>query len=271
MDKTDKKPYLILVASQKGGVGKTTIAINLAIALSYQDYKVMLVDSDIATFSVSEHLGIKASEEGFVEAVNGKAEIGDVIFSYEPLDLHLIMGGLSQSPEFPTPEDLTKFYAQLLKMDYDFIIIDSQPGFFNSNLAKYINDVLIVTTPDSPSAISSAKLSAYCERLKLGHRLVINKAGYSKFELDKEEVEKLFGDVAYASMPEDKIIPESLAKHKPAYMLDKGAPFAAAMELLSRVYILKVGEPVQNREMDEQRKRRGFFGRLAKWAAGPGK
>ncbi|MDE1860228.1 MAG: P-loop NTPase [Candidatus Micrarchaeota archaeon] len=262
----DKKPYLIFVASQKGGVGKTTIALNLSIALTYQDYSVLLIDSDVATFSVKEHLGIQGSGKGYIDAITGKATVADCIFSYQPVGLDLILGDTGDDTSGDvTPDSLNKFYSQVLKLSYDFIIVDGQPGLFNSTIAKYLNDVIIVTTPDNPSAISSAKLSSYCEKLKVSHRLLINRTGYSKFELTREGVERLFGDVAYATMPEDKIIPESLAKHRPAYMLDRGSGFATAIEALSRVYMLRVGEPETHTPVGGK-KRRGFFGRFARWA-----
>src|SRR5271170_712052 len=105
----DKRPYLILVASQKGGVGKTTVAINLAVALTEQDYRVILVDADTSTFSVNDHLGIKKGGNGFVEAVEGSAPLGDCIFAYQPIDLKLMLGSDTKDVYKPSAEDLAKF------------------------------------------------------------------------------------------------------------------------------------------------------------------
>ncbi len=190
------------------------------------------------------------------------------MFVYQNIDLAIVLGSPSDETPEIKPEHLVRFYSQLAKQDYDFIIIDSQPGLFQNSIARYLNDVIIVTTPDSPSAASSAKLASYCEKLKVPHRLVINRTGYSKFELSKEEVEKLFGDVAYVMFPEDKIVPESLSKKKPVYLMDRGAPFAAAVDEIARVYTLKAGE-AQSEEAKSKRK--GFFEKVAWWTFKSGK
>lgn len=263
----EKRPYTIMVASQKGGVGKTTVAVNLAVALAKHDYKVILIDADASTFSVNGHLGIRASGNGFIEAVQGKSSINDSIFVYQPLDLHLMLGSESKEIYRPDAEDLSKFYAQIAKTDYDFVVIDSSPGLFDSTYAKYINDVIIVTTPDNPSATSNAKLAAFCAKLKLSYRLVINKSGNSKSALEKEDVERLFGDVAFGTLPEDGLVGQSILKQVPACLMDNGAPFPASIEELSRVYLLKAGEP--SRKDPDRFARRSFFRKFADWTIGP--
>ncbi len=264
----ENKPYMIMIASQKGGVGKTTIAINLAISLIYQKYSVLLVDGDIFTSSVSEQLGIISEGNGYKEAIEGDAKVEDTIFAYEPINLRIIPGSPSKEHFEPNPEKLERFYKQISKMEFDFIIVDNPPGLFNNLLARYFNEVAILTTADSTAAVSSSKLAAYCDKYKIKHRLIINRVGYSKFELNVEQVEKLFGDIAFAEIPEDMIISESLSKHKPAYLIDRNSAFSMAIDELSRAYTLRAGEPQPAFPFESDRNSKGgFFSRLMGWGS----
>ncbi len=262
------KPYLILFASQKGGVGKTTVSLNLACALVMRKYKVLLVDTDIESASMSEQLGVKADSKGYLDVLGGKVEIDEVLFAYEPVDLYLIPGTPAEERLMQKPEIIEKFYSKLSHADFDFIIIDSPPGLFPSEISRYFNDVAILTTPDSVASSGSAKMAKYCDKHKISHKLIINRMGYSKFDLEKDEVEKIYGDVAFIAIPEDKIIAESVRKHKPAYVIDRSSDFSVAVEELARDYALKVGESDEDRKMEFERDTKpSFFGKFFGWVS----
>ncbi|MDE1855287.1 MAG: MinD/ParA family protein [Candidatus Micrarchaeota archaeon] len=247
-------------------MGKTTIALNLAVALTYKKYKVLLVDTDTESASLSEQLGVRPEGRGYLDMLNSNAEVKDMLFSYEPIDLYLIPGSPSEQRIAPKSERLVKLYSKLAHADFDFVIIDSPPGLFSEEVARYFNDVAILTTPDSVSSSGSAKMAEYCRRFKLEHRLIINRMGYSKFDLEREEVERLYGDVAFQAVPEDKIIEESLMKHKPAYMIDRNADFCVAIDELARDYALKLSQSSPGGDMQFERDTKpGLFEKLAKW------
>jgi ATP-binding protein involved in chromosome partitioning len=258
------KPFFIFIASQKGGVGKTTVALNLAVALRYHNFKVLFVDTDTESASASEQLGIKVDGRGYADVVKGDAEIEEVLFAYEPIDLYVIPE--SASGLDAAFEQVEKFYAKLAKQNYDFVIIDNPPGRFIPDIAKYLNDVAILTTPDMVSTRGSYRMSKYCEKLKLEHRLIINRVGYGKFDMEREQIEKIYGDVAFQAIPEDHIVSESISKQKPAFLIDRNSYFCLAIEDLAKEYSLKVKDNEQDAAFTPERETKPtLLERLAKW------
>ena len=77
---------------------------------------------------------------------------------------------------------------------------------------------------------------------------------------------KIYGDVAFHTLPEDDVIAESLMKRKPAYMLDKNSDFSLAIDELANDYALRVGEAknVQNLQSERSAKP-SAFSKFAKW------
>ncbi len=237
-------PYVIRVSSQKGGVGKTTIAVNLATALRRSGYGVLLVDTDIVSPAVGEYFGIRNSNIGYADLLQGGVEVKNAIFAYQPIDLSVIAGTYMSSAYDPDQKklmkDLESFYAQIKKLDYDFVIIDSPPGAIPTGTAKFYDEVLIVATPERVSCSGSRALAKQCEKNHLKCRMIINKRGHSKYEPSLYEMQMLYGDLVEAVIPENEIIPESLIAHVPAHILSEDNPFTKAIKNLSKIYSLRI-------------------------------
>lgn len=140
---------IVAVASGKGGVGKTTVSVNLALALAKTGAKVGLLDSDIYGPSVPLMLGLKASPE----VVNNKIqppEIGGIKvismgFFYEQSQQAGIYRG-------PIVSGIVKqFLTDVNWGELDYLIIDLPPGTGDAPLTIAqtipITGILIVTTP----------------------------------------------------------------------------------------------------------------------------
>lgn len=238
-----KKSYTILSASQKGVVGKTIVAINIAAALRSAGYDVLLIDMDVANPSIAPLLGIRSTGKGFAEMLKGKIELEQVQVVYAPVDFYILPSGGSGEAVNPTTEELNKFFAKVKKLNYDFIICDTPPGAVDSGSLKNYDEALIVTTPEETAVYGAQKLSQILNEHHLLHKLVINRVKDDKYELDEDRIEKIYGDIAYAMVPEDRIVTESEAVHTPAYSIDRRSQFALSIDDLCRAYMLKAGEP----------------------------
>ncbi|MDE1834912.1 MAG: AAA family ATPase, partial [Candidatus Micrarchaeota archaeon] len=107
------EPYIIRISSQKGGVGKTTIATNLGVTLSMAGYKVLIVDMDSANPTIGYHLGMNQANVGYKEVITGKARLEQVIAIHAASGLRVLPGTVGPYSFVPTKKQNEDFLQML--------------------------------------------------------------------------------------------------------------------------------------------------------------
>lgn len=205
---------IAVIWSPKGGSGKTTLAVNSAVALAAADQRVLLVDLDLAFGDVAISLGLRPNH-GFDEA----AAIG------ERIDRAALRGLLAQHesgvwvlspPNDPgiaerIPTSLVGRLLDVARAEFDYVVVDTAPALDERNilLMETADVVLLVTTLDIPSlknlrvATDTLRLINYpLDRL----RVVLNRAD-AKVGLNPAEVHKSLGIKVAANIPSSGDVP----------------------------------------------------------------
>lgn len=162
----------ILVMSGKGGVGKSSVAAYLSVALSKKGFAVGLMDVDLHGPSIPRILGLKGSVgPGHVK---GKVHPVKYLPNMEVISIEVLMGDKDAATIWRGPLKggvIRQFIADIEWMDLDYMIIDSPPGTGDEPLtvAQTISDAktLIVTTPQEISLADVRKSINFCRKVKM--------------------------------------------------------------------------------------------------------
>ncbi|MGC8479659.1 MAG: AAA family ATPase [Candidatus Micrarchaeia archaeon] len=258
-EENNSKPYIIRVASQKGGVGKTTIAVNMASCIQDLGYNVLLVDCDTTNPSVGLHLGLESAAIGYKQLIKGKSKLSEALIIHPPTGIKAIVGSINTKPFITTEYESRRFIDSLRKTDFDFIILDTQPGYYVAEEVGFVDETLLITTPDMPSCTSIMRSVAVLEKEKLKNSLLINRVKNKNYEINKREIEEMYPGRIVGSVPESEIVPISIAERIPAYILQRRSNFSNSIYYSLGVYVSRRDTYPDG---SKKFKRQSFFSRL---------
>ncbi|EMR07311.1 hypothetical protein C772_00962 [Bhargavaea cecembensis DSE10] len=186
------KVQIISVASGKGGVGKSTVSVNLAVALARMGKKVGLVDADIYGFSVPNMMGIEQNP-----VVRGNSIIPVERFGVKVISMDFFVDQNApvvwRGPMLG--KVLDQFFRDVEWGDLDFLLLDLPPG--TGDVALDVHQMLptskelIVTTPHPTAAFVAARAGAMA--LKTEHEILGVVENMSWYESKSGEKEYVFG------------------------------------------------------------------------------
>ena len=176
---------IISIASGKGGVGKSSIAVNLAVALSRFGVRVLVVDADFGLANVDVMLGV-TSKYNFSHFLRGEKQLGDIIqLGHE--GVRFISGGSGMGDLLNMDErQRTDLISGLARLDtpIDIIIMDIGAGINDSIIQMVLasSETIIVTTPEPTSILDAYALVKTIVKYNKLHTIhvLVNKADNKK-------------------------------------------------------------------------------------------
>jgi flagellar biosynthesis protein FlhG len=243
------EPRVIAVTSGKGGVGKTSLTVNLAISLAQAGQRVSIFDADLGMANVELLMGL-APPYSLYEALYGNKSI-DEITVQGPLNINIISGG-SGFLEMANMDRTRR--RQLLTMlnnfssRYDFVLIDTGAGI-SKNVLGFVaaaGEVIVMVTPEPTSLTDAYALIKVMDSFKVHSEVnvVVNQA------VNKREAMRTIGKVQAVVnrflniklnflgwIPADRVIARSIKRQQPFFLANPDAPASRSVTGITEVLL----------------------------------
>jgi len=205
---------IIVITSGKGGVGKTTTAINLGAAMNFFGKDVLVIDGNLSTPNVGIHLNSPEVPINLNHVLQKKADACEAIYEHES-GLKIMPSSLSiKELKKTNPEKLRDHITEFRKLS-DYIIIDSAAGLgIEATSGMQIADeLIIVTNPEMPAITDALKTIKLAEQLKKPVKgIIMTRVRKDDIEMQPETVKDMLEAQILGMVPEHLDIKRALNK-----------------------------------------------------------
>jgi septum site-determining protein MinD len=247
------------ILSGKGGVGKTSTAVNMAAALSYFGRDVVVIDGNLSTPNLGLHLGVPVVPITLHDVLKGKNSLSDSVYLHHS-GLKIVPAGLSLDDlRNVSPEKMKKVLPTLDGLT-DVVLVDGSAGLGRETLAliQSIDELIIVTNPELPAVTDALKTIRLAEEMgKKVRGVVLTKTG-ENHDIPFDNIENLLEKPIIGMVPHDKAIRESLIRREPVvFSHPKSKSSIAYKKMVADLIGVEFNEKVESKFY-------GFFKKLRK-------
>lgn len=248
-ERKNRKTRIITITSGKGGVGKTNVATNMAIAYGQMGKRVILIDADLGLANVNVMMNL-IPQYNLYHVIRKQKKMSEIILDTE-YGIRLVAGasGFSKIANM-NEEERTAFISEMYTLsDADIIIIDTSAGVSKNVLAfvAAADEVVIVTTPE-PTSITDAYgiikiIATEVDNLNINLKMIVNRVGSA---LEGKRVSDRMISIAAQFLNlkveylgfiyDDPLVPQSVLRQKPFIVVDpKGKAAVCLKHIVSRI------------------------------------
>jgi len=234
----------IVITSGKGGVGKTTTAVNLGAAIKYFDENVLVIDGNLTTPNVGLHLGSPEAPVNLNHVLLGKADAHEAVYEHES-GIKIIPSSLSIKELRKlddSTDNLKNFKKDFAKLS-DNIIVDSAAGLGGeaTSAMKLADEIIIVTNPEMPAITDALKTIKLAEQMKKPVTgVIITRVRGNSIEMQPETVKEMLEVPILGMVPEDIAVSEALSMKTPVVI---AKPKSKAARAYKEIAAQIVGKP----------------------------
>lgn len=203
---------MIVITSGKGGVGKTTTAINLGAAINYFGKDVLIIDGNLTTPNIGIHLNSPEVPINLNHVLLGKADAFEAVYEHES-GMKIMPSSLSiKELNRIKPEKIRDFKEDFRKIS-EYILIDSAAGLGNEalSLIQMADELIVITNPEMPAITDALKAIKMAEQMKktiLG--VIVTRVKKDDIEMQPDTVKDMLEVPILGMVPEDISVQKSL-------------------------------------------------------------
>jgi septum site-determining protein MinD len=232
---------VVAFGSSKGGSGKTTVAVNLGVAMARLGRNVVILDADVMMANVGLMLGLEGQKVTLHDVLSGEAQISRAIYR-APEGVKVVPGGVVLEGIRKAKLERLKNVVQILQKKFEYVLIDVPSGLDRDAITamSLATDMVLVVTPDIAALSNAIKTKLIAE--KLGVKMIgviITRAKGKDPDISEDQVTATLELPVLAVIPEDPALMHSSSIGEPVVTHNPKSP--SAMEFKRLALNFKVG------------------------------